>query len=182
MNLWVQNMKMRSKETGCQVDHWSTPQYVYDYLDDAYFHGRDFFDPCPLQFEVKNDGLIIDWGPINYINPPYQRVGKEAFIRKSYEEFKKGKLCIMLIPATTETEIFHDIIVPNARVELIRRRIKFRGYNSRGEYVTNKTGQTGSMFVVFGKEYKPIITTVDISEYERKTHPRGRWKTKKINT
>ncbi len=30
-----------------------------------------------------------------------------------------------------------------------KRIIKFKGYNSKGEYVENKTGQSGSMFVIF---------------------------------
>lgn len=66
----------------------------------------------------------------------------------------------MLIPASTETKIFHETIVPNAEVQLIKGRIKFKGTNTKGEYVTNKTGQSGSMIIIFGRT--PIIKTIDI--------------------
>jgi hypothetical protein len=115
------------------------------------------FDPCPLKCEVN--GLDVDWLDNSYINPPYNQKGKEAFIKKAYEQSQQGKLCVMLIPANTDTKIFHNIIVPNAEVLLIKGRIKFKGYNVKGEYVTNCSGQTGSMFVIFGRN-KGIIRTV----------------------
>jgi len=69
-----------------------------------------------------------------------------------------------LIPASTETQIFHDVILPNAKVILIKSRDKFKGHNTKGDYVTDKTGQSGSMFVIFGKDYEPEITAIDLSE------------------
>ncbi|GAH06518.1 unnamed protein product, partial [marine sediment metagenome] len=95
------------------------------------------------------DGLLIDWKKVNYINPPYNRKDKEAFIRKAFEESKKGKTCIMLLPVSTSTKIFHEVIYPNAEVRFLRGRIKFAGFNSKGEYVENKTGQHDSMLVIF---------------------------------
>jgi len=163
-------VKQRSEANG--FDHWETPQYVYDYLEAEYFAGYpEYFDPCPLHADF--DGLSVEWGAANYINPPYNRRDKEAFILKAYAESQKDKLCVMLIPASTETEIFHDIIVPNAKVILIRRRVKFKGCNSKGEYVTDKAGQSGSMFVVFGNDYKTEITTVELTECGHKQGGRG---------
>ncbi|MCK5608990.1 hypothetical protein KAR91_44360 [Candidatus Pacearchaeota archaeon] len=153
-------MKQRNKENGSKNDHWETPQYIYDFLESTIFKDRKYFDPCPLYSTF--DGLNIEWKDYNYINPPYNRKDKEAFIKKAYEESLKYKLCVMLIPATTETDIFHNVIVPNAKVVLIRRRIKFKGHNSKGEYVTNKTGQSGSMFVIFGRDIEPGITTIEL--------------------
>ncbi len=107
--------------------------------------------------------MSIDWQKANYINPPYSPSKlKEAFIKKAYEESKKGKLCVMLIPASTETRIFHDIIAPNAKILLIRKRVPFKGFNTNGEYVTGKTGQSGSMLVVFGLREKKTIGVLDI--------------------
>ena len=132
-------------------------QNIYIYIEKNFFkNSLNYFDPCPLN--AKFDGLKIEWKKNNYINPPYTRKLKELFIEKAFEESKKGKLCVMLIPASTETKIFHDLIVPNAKIILIKKRVKFKGYNSKGKYVTNKTGQSGSMFVMFGKNYKPEIT------------------------
>jgi hypothetical protein len=52
---------------------------------------------------------------VNFINPPYSRKLKEAFIRKALEESKKGKTCVLLLPVSTSTAIFHDVILPNAK-------------------------------------------------------------------
>ena len=156
-------MKRRTEQTGSKNNDWETPQYIYNFMRRTFFQGMEIFDPCPLKSTF--DGLICAWGSFNYINPPYSPAKlKESFILKSFEESKKGKLCVMLIPSGTETRIFHNIIVPNAKVFLIKTRVRFKGFNSEGVYVTNRTGQTGSMFVVFGKGYSPGITTLDLKE------------------
>ena len=127
-------------------DNWATPPY---FLDEIRREFGDFFDPCPLK--AKFDGLSIDWKKVNYINPPYSQKLKEAFIHKAFEESKKGKTCVMLIPASTETKIFHDVILPNAEIRFLKGRIKFHGINSKGDFVTNKTGLSGSMLVIFNR-------------------------------
>ena len=61
---------------------------------------------------------------------------KEEFINKAVAESKKGKLCVMLIPVSTSTKIFHEVIQPNAKeIRFVRGRIPFIGINTRGEYV-----------------------------------------------
>ena len=144
-------MRNKNLQSG---DQWATPAYIYDPLN-AEFHFD--FDPCPLRPESEitpeTDGLLIEWGNSNFVNPPYNRKLKEAFIKKALEESKKGKTCVLLIPASTETKIFHEVILPNAAdIRFIYKRVRFAGVNTKGEYVTNKTGLTGSMIVVF----KPI--------------------------
>lgn len=142
-------MKKRSKANGSSNDDWETPQYI---LDDIEKEFGKFFDPCPLEHDLfKWDGLKIDWKPVNYCNPPFNNKGKVAFIRKAYAESLKGNTTIMLIPVTTEIPVFHELIFPYAETRFIKKRVKFRGYNSKGEYVTNKSGQSGSMFIIFRK-------------------------------
>jgi len=152
-------MKLRTEDNGSKNDNWETPEYIYIWLNKNIFNNKVFFDPCPLN--ANFDGLTMEWVDRNYINPPYTRKGKEAFITKAYQESLKGKLCVLLIPASTETKIFHNIIVPNAQVYLIKERIKFKGFNSKNEYVTNKSGQSGSMFVIFGNG-EPFIKALEL--------------------
>lgn len=128
-------------------DDWQTPAYLLSYIKEKYFMGEDFFDPCPLN--ATFDGLIIDWHKNNYINPPYNRADKEAFIMKSYEESSKGKKCVMLLPVSTSSKIFHDIILSNSKIEFLKGRVKFIGVNADGNLVSNKTGQHDSMIVSF---------------------------------
>tara|TARA_R100000808_G_C2123135_1_gene133960 strand:+ start:326 stop:730 length:405 start_codon:yes stop_codon:yes gene_type:complete len=125
-------------------DDWETPDSILYMIREEF---GDFFDPCPIHSDF--DGLKIDWKSVNYINPPYNQKDKEAFIRKAFAESNKGKTCIMLLPVSTSTKIFHEIIYPNAEIRFLKGRVKFKGYNAKGEYVTNKAGQHDSMLVIF---------------------------------
>jgi hypothetical protein len=159
-------MKNRSIE---HSDNWATPYYFYNELN-AEFNFD--FDPCPYNDtdELEFDGLEIEWKDRNFINPPYsdlKKTGylKSSFVKKAIEESKKGKLCVMLIPVSTSTKLFHDYIKPNANeIRFIKGRIKFIGVNTRGEYVNwnqwdrlpphdavqvNNAGMHDSMIVIF---------------------------------
>jgi len=131
-----------------QSDNWGTPLDFYKELDKEYNFD---FDPCPLNHDInKWDGLEIEWGKRNFINPPYRRNLKEAFVKKAISESKKGKLCVMLLPVSTSTKLFHDFILPNkTKIKFIKGRIHFIGINTFGELVTNKAGMHDSMIVVF---------------------------------
>jgi hypothetical protein len=144
-------MKNRNLE---HKDHWATPQSFMEQHIIPIFEnnkGKEFFDPCPLHADF--DGLGIEWKEQNYINPPYSRKLKEAFIKKAFEESKRGKLCIMLLPVSTSTNIFHDIIIPNAEVRFVKKRIPFRGVNTFGEKVGDGSAPMhDSMIVIFGRK------------------------------
>lgn len=125
-------------------DDWATPDYILNPLNEEFHFDHD---PCPLQHE--EDGLSTEWGNSNFINPPYSRKLKEAFVNKAVEESKKGKTCVLLLPVSTSTKLFHDVILPNAKdIRFVRGRIKFLGINTKGEYVDNKTPMHDSMIVI----------------------------------
>ena len=133
-------------------DHWATPKAFYEALD-AEFHFT--FDPCPLN---GTDGLEGEWGERNFINPPYSWKLKEAFVKKAIDQAKKGRLCVMLLPVSTSTALFHDHIQPNAReIRFVRGRISVLGYNTKGEYVTNRKGMFDSMVVTFHGRAIPAL-------------------------
>lgn len=143
-------MKNRNIEN---KDDWATPKYLYDELNKEF----DFdFDPCPLNHDIsKWDGLKVEWGQRNFVNPPYsdkKETGylKSSFVKKAIEESKKGKLCVMLLPVSTSTKLFHQHILPNAKdIRFIFKRVRFLGVNTKGEYVTNKAPMHDSMIVIF---------------------------------
>lgn len=97
-------------------DNEPTPKYFYKELN-ARFHFT--FDPCPPN--PKFDGLAIEWRKRNYVNPPYSK--KVKWIEKAIHQQKKGRLSVMLLPVDTSTSWYHDLIVPNAKVEFIRGRL-----------------------------------------------------------
>lgn len=101
-------------------DDWTTPPDLYYKLHDKY----DFdFDPCPLN--PSFDGLNIEWGARNFVNPPYSQL--KAWVKKAYEESLKGKLVVMLLPSRTDTIAFHKYIYKIAEIEFIKGRLKFGG-------------------------------------------------------
>lgn len=144
-------MKNRNLE---HSDNWATPKAFYDKLDSE-FHFD--FDPCPLNagdITPEIDGLLIPWGRRNFVNPPYSRKLKEAFVKRAIAESLNGSLCVMLLPVSTSTSLFHDFIQPFAReIRFIRGRIKFSGINTFGipcELGANRP-MHDSMIVVFGR-------------------------------
>ena len=117
-------------------DDWETPK---DFLQELEKEFGKMFDPCPLNSNF--DGLKIGWKDVNFINPPYSRKLKEDFIRKAFKESKKGKICVMLLPVSTSTKIFHEVIYPNAEIRFLKGRLKFSGLK--------KVGQMDNMVVIF---------------------------------
>ena len=86
--------------------NWKTPKALYQALDAEF---RFDFDPCPTK--PKFNGLEIEWGKCNYVNPPYGYVQKK-WIEKGFNEAKKGKTCVFLIPSRTDTIVWHRYIFP----------------------------------------------------------------------
>ena len=136
-------------------DNYATPPELYNELNKEFNFD---FDPCPYnEGEIINDGLKIDWGKSNFVNPPYSQKLKEQFIIKGIEEMKKGNISVFLIPVSTSTKLFHDYIKPNANeIRFLKGRVKFGKINDNGEfyYPLNKYGkvQSGtkdSMIVIF---------------------------------
>jgi hypothetical protein len=98
---------------------WRTPKALYAALDMLF--GFDF-DPCPVA--PTFDGLTVEWGASNYMNPPYgTEIGK--WIKKGYEQSRKGKVVVMLIPSRTDTRYWHDYIMKANEVWFLKGRLKF---------------------------------------------------------
>ena len=155
--------KIKSTEA---LDTWLTPLDFYNELNSRFNFNK--FDPCPPDNDLELfNGLEVDWTDITFCNPPYSQKLKEKFIYKAYAESMKGKVSVLLLPVSTSTKIFHELIKPNARIEFLKGRIKFEGIDRTGNWVNpytgmytlentegrtkiNRSGQTDSMIVIFG--------------------------------
>ena len=112
-----------------------TPDDLYNILDNE-FHFD--FDPCPQN--SKFDGLTISWKKSNYCNPPYNN--QKAWVEKAYNESLKNKTCVMLLPARTDTILFHNFIFKKAReIRFIKGRLRFKQYTNSAPFP--------SMIVIF---------------------------------
>lgn len=67
--------------------YWLTPLELYHDLDLEF---KFDFDPCPYPKTI--DSLKMNWGKMNYVNPPFKKEdgGTAPFVHKAIEESKKG--------------------------------------------------------------------------------------------
>ena len=114
------------ESTKCKVfvskktDDWKTPIYIYNQVKEL-----GLFDPCP--FQSSFDGLDIEWGRTNFVNPPYSKL--KEWVEKAIEQHKKGRKVIMLIPARTDTKAFERIFKYGSEITFITGRLRFNESN-----------------------------------------------------
>lgn len=140
-------------------DNWATPDDFYAKLD-AEFNFD--FDPCPYyvgEVTPDRDGLLIPWAGVSvYVNPPYSRQIKEAFVKRGIEESRKGKTVVFLLPVSTSTDLFHNHILPNAaEIRFVHKRLKFKKQLPDGSWTTPHGGMHDSMIVVFKDPFSEFI-------------------------
>ena len=121
-----------------EKDEYSTPQDLFDELNKEF---NFQLDPCSTDKNAKcfihytlpenpylKCGLQRQWyhmGSI-FVNPPYSCGNIEKWVCKSYEESRNGCTVVMLLPVTTGTAIWHDIIFPcAAEIRFLKGRVKF---------------------------------------------------------
>lgn len=133
---------MKNKNASA-LDTWLTPASSYRAWD-AQFH-FDKFDPCPPNNNIEVfDGLKATWAKRVFCNPPYSLTLKEAFVKKALHSVQTGDsdLVVLLLPVSTSTKLFHDIIAPNGKVDFIKGRLKFEGIDREGNWVNANQGMS----------------------------------------
>lgn len=114
-----------------QTDNWATPQWLFNKLDKEFSFTLDACASadnakCAKYYTREQDGLKQNWGGQRvFCNPPYgKEIGK--WVAKCSDEAKKvNTLCVMLIPARTDTKWFHEYIYNKAEVRFLKGRLKF---------------------------------------------------------
>jgi hypothetical protein len=158
-------MRKRTNRTNT----WLTPDDYYKKLDMRFCF--EDFDPCPPDCNLSVfNGLHVAWKRRTYFNPPWTTADKSQFILKAYNESLLGKFIVGLLPVSTSTKIFHEIVLPHGRIEYLRGRLPFEGIDCDGNWVNPRmgmydlpnvpedapeiyrSGQTDLMLVMFGDE------------------------------
>ena len=106
--------------------YWGTPLNIYIPLMKA-----GYYDPCPAF--ATFDGLAIDWVKKQklFVNPPFGKA-MDAFCRKCMETFLEAKRLnkpieiLLMIKSVTDTVRFHTYVKPYAKIEFIKKRLKYR--------------------------------------------------------
>lgn len=84
--------------------YWLVPPEVFEPLKEEF--GFDF-DPCPFPRPEGFDGLEVDWGKSNWVNPPFtgmakvpgkRKIGPMAWARKALTERERGNTSVLIFP------------------------------------------------------------------------------------
>lgn len=139
------NAGMMSSNT----DLWETPQEFFNKLDAEF--GFDL-DVCALPENAKcrrfytpdDDGLLMDWDGVCWMNPPYGReIG--LWVRKAYVCGGSGCCTVVcLLPSRTDTKWFQDYCLKSTDIRFVRGRLKFGGAKNSAPFP--------SVVVVFSRE------------------------------
>jgi len=111
-------------------DQWATPQQFFDDWAKLFPFTLDVCADatnakCERYFDREANGLRQDWAPhVCWMNPPYGREISK-WVRKAFEESRRGATVVCLLPARTDTAWWHDYVIEHAEVAFIRGRLKF---------------------------------------------------------
>ena len=100
-------------------DNWKTPKVFYEKLNEEFNFD---FDPCPPNPEF--DGLEIEWGNCNFVNPPYGNIISK-WLEKAVDEQSNGKTSVFLIPSRTDTRWWHNFVMNADEIRFIKGRLHF---------------------------------------------------------
>lgn len=117
-----------------EVQSWSTPQWLFDKLNDEFHFTLDACadksnHKCSKYYTEVDDGLSKSWeNEVVFVNPPYGKMAK-VWIQKSYNEhLTHHTTVVMLIAARPDTKVFHEVIAPfAAQIRFLKGRLKFSG-------------------------------------------------------
>ena len=119
-------------------EEWGTPQWLFDKINDIFHFQLDVCASsdnakCKHFYSKEDNGLLMPWEGVNWMNPPYgRRIAR--WMEKAAMESMRGKTTVCLVPARTDTAWWHDYIENNANatVLFVRGRLKFEGakYNA----------------------------------------------------
>lgn len=105
-------------------DEWESPDKLYCELNEEFNFNLDV---AATEYNKKcldycKDGLATLWtGKRCYCNPPYSQIGK--WVEKAAK--LEAEVCVMLIPARTDTKWFHEYIYKKHEVRFLKGRLKF---------------------------------------------------------
>lgn len=111
-------------------------------------YGQFDFDPCPP--EPNFDGLDVEWGQNNFVNPPFKHLSK--WIDKCIKEWNNGsKQVILLCPMRAHTSYFQEKLFPlfqegKVKPYILSKRLRFKNYKNPAPF--------GVMIIEFPKSSK----------------------------
>jgi hypothetical protein len=99
MHLVIRRPKPPTAKVRDSKHYWLTPADKMAQFKAEF--GPNIFDPCPYPRPPGFDGLKVEWGEVNYVNPPFRKadgVGISDWVRKMIVEQGKGRTSILVFP------------------------------------------------------------------------------------
>jgi hypothetical protein len=115
-----------------------TPPHVKSWIQ-RHLYGQDNvfdFDPCPIN--PTFDGLKVDWGMRNFVNPPYLKI--QPWLLKARQEVNKRKNseAVFLIPFRPGRKYLVDVLTTwqeVCNIVILRKPITFTGFKRPAPFV-----------------------------------------------
>ena len=116
------------------TDCVKTPNYILKYVRKTW---GDFFDPVPYRTDfdpnIHPDALKIDWGRVNYINPPYSCA--KPFFEKAYRLWRKdGTVSILLAKTTVLNTLYFEKVASFVELRVLNHCPIFPGYTRHARF------------------------------------------------
>ncbi|MEP9385562.1 DNA N-6-adenine-methyltransferase [Nocardioides cheoyonin] len=134
-------LRRRTEDAAEQVH--LTPPYVLEPVRAA-LGGRIELDPCTTPdnpvgaerfYALPDDGAALPWSAATvFCNPPYGEV-RVRWVRRCAEAGAAGSRVVLLMPAHTDTRIWHEAMASATSLLFIRGRVKFGLARSNGRQV-----------------------------------------------
>ena len=135
-------MALQKAMVSSKSNEWATPQ---DFFDELNIEFGFTLDPCSTpenrkcdkHYTIADDGLSKDWSKdIVFMNPPYGG-NTGTWIKKAYEESKKGSTVVCLIVSSTDRSYWHDYVFPYAaQIRFVRGRLKFNDVSTTAPFAS----------------------------------------------
>lgn len=129
---------------------WGTPLSFFDRLDAEFQFTIDVCaspenTKCRRFYSKADNGLIQDWGGERvWCNPSYGRDITDWVAKAYLESRKPHTVVVLLVPARTDTQWFHDYVYHHAGdIRFVRGRLIFEGARFNAPFPV--------MVVVFGE-------------------------------
>lgn len=154
---------------------WETPKDFFDHINSMY----DFtVDACANKENAKLDkfwhkdidGLKQSWANERvWLNPPYQTKkkgvpGQIDWVRKAYDEVRSNncELAVCLLPARTDTKLFHDLVMKSTYVFFVRGRLRFVDAAAGAVFPSMLVAFERWTYRMYPLGTKPMFGTMDV--------------------
>ena len=154
---------------------WETPDSLFRILDSEFHFERDLCadeknTKCHKYYTERDNALMQDWKGVCWLNPPYGAVGFKLkdWVKKSWLESQKhNSTIVMLIPARTNTNWWHEYCMTSSEIRFIKGRPKFKG-------CVHGLPQPLVIVIFKGQDKKAKLSTFELNESHTEPQATGK--------